>query len=61
MTTATLPTGIEFSASTNAYWVRCDYAVIRRGRVWILENQDTLEERRFSSEAAALAALAALV
>jgi hypothetical protein len=61
MATATLPIGVEFSTSTNAYWVRADYALIRRGRTWILEDQDTLEERRFSSEAAGLAALAALV
>jgi hypothetical protein len=59
--TTTLPTGIEFSTSTNAYWVRADYMLIRRGRTWFLEDQDTLAERRFNSEAAGLAALAALV
>jgi hypothetical protein len=56
-----LPVGVEFSISTNAYWVRADYALIRRGRTWILEDQDTLEERRFNSEAAGIAALSALV
>ena len=56
-----IPAGVEFSISTNAYWVRADYALIRRGRTWILEDQDTLEERRFRTEAAGLAALAALV
>ncbi len=61
MTTASLPTGVEYSTITRAYWVRCDYALSRRGRTWILEDQDTLEERRFSSEAAGIAALAALV
>jgi hypothetical protein len=68
MTTATysrfspsIPAGVEFSASTNGYWVRADYFLCRRGRTWILEDQDTLEERRFRTEAAALAALAALV
>jgi hypothetical protein len=56
-----IPAGVEFSASTNGYWVRADYFLCRRGRTWILEDQDTLEERRFRTEAAALAALAALV
>ena len=59
--TNTLPTGVEYSSSTRAYWVRCDFALSRRGRAWILEDQDTLEERRFYSETAGIAALAALV
>jgi hypothetical protein len=59
--TTSLPAGVEFSISTNAYWVRLDYALVRRGRAWILEDQDTLAERRFNSEAAGIAALAALV
>jgi len=57
---ATLPVGVEFHISTNAYWVRADFALYRRGRTWILEDQDTLEERRFRSESAGIAALAAL-
>jgi hypothetical protein len=60
MTTATIPAGIEFDNGTNGYWVRADHWLGRRGRAWILQDQDTLEERRFSSEAAGLAALAAL-
>lgn len=61
MATATIPAGVEWSIGTNCYWVRADYTLQRRGRAWILQDQDTLEERRFSSEAAGLAALAALV
>jgi hypothetical protein len=57
---ATLPVGVQFDISTNAYWVRADFALYRRGRAWILEDQDTLEERRFRSESAGIAALAAL-
>ena len=59
--TTTLPAGVEFSSSTNGYCVRADHFLCRRGRTWILEDQDTLEERRFRTESAALAALAALV
>ena len=57
---ATLPVGVEFDIQTNAYWVRADFSLYRRGRAWILEDQDTLEERRFRSESAGIAALAAL-
>lgn len=55
-----LPTGVEFSISTNAYWVRADYALFRRGRTWIIQDQDTLDERLYRSESAGIAALAAL-
>lgn len=55
-----LPAGVEFSISTNAYWVRADYALFRRGRTWIIQDQDTLDERFYRSESAGIAALAAL-
>lgn len=65
MTTPTLPAGITWNIGTNAYWVRLDFMLTRtgnrRGTYWELTDCDTLETRRFKSEAAGLAALAALV
>jgi hypothetical protein len=61
MTSATIPTGVEFSPSTNSYWVRADYSLQRQGAFWILDDMETATETRFRSEARAFAALAALV
>jgi hypothetical protein len=55
------PAGVIFDAGTNAYWVRADFYLERKGRSWVLTDADTVEERRFCTEAAGLAALAALV
>ena len=60
-----LPDGIQWSISTNAYWVGADFYLTRtgnrRGTWWELNDCETLEVRRFKTEAAGLAALAALV
>lgn len=60
-----IPAGVSFSSSTNAYWVRADHVLTRTGNrrstYWELTDCDTLDTRRFRTEAAGLAALAALV
>jgi hypothetical protein len=69
MTTATaysrfspsIPAGVEFNAASNAYWVRADFYLTRGRKGWVLTDADTVEERFFRTEAAGLAALAALV
>jgi len=57
---AALPAGVIFNIGSNAYWVRADYSLERIGAAWVLTDYDTFDERRFRSEAAGLAALAAL-
>jgi hypothetical protein len=56
---AALPAGVIFNTDSNAYWVRLDYSLERMGSAWVLTDYDTFAERRFRSEAAGLAALAA--
>ena len=60
-TTTTLPAGVEFNLSTNAYWVRADYFLIRVRGGWELTDCINGEDRLFRSKAAGIAALAALV
>lgn len=61
MATATLPADIEYDAETRAYWVRADYYLTRAARGWELTDCVNGDDRRFRTEAAGLAALAALV
>ena len=55
-----LPAGVEFSFSTNAYWVRADYCLTRVRNGWELTDLDG-NDRLFRSKAAGIAALAAPV
>lgn len=61
---AALPAGITWDISTNAYWIRADFMLCRAGSRygthWELTDTDTLETRRFKTEAAGIAALARL-
>jgi hypothetical protein len=55
-----LPAGVTYDNGTRAYWVRADYFLTRTARGWELTDCIEGTDRRFRSQAAGIAALAAL-